>query len=86
MSQPSAGGGVLREWTTRSGHVISSHAGQLLISADTTTAAARSVTSGPGMPNLLGRFARSVRTAVAEQGWQSISVDNPARAFQLRAH
>jgi len=61
------------------------HAGQLLIGADTTTAAARSVTSGPGMPNLLGRFARSVRTAVAEQGWQSISVDNPARAFQLRA-
>ncbi len=62
------------------------HAGQLLIGADTTTAAARSVTSGPGMPNLLGRFARSVRTAVAEQGWQSISVDNPARAFKLRAH
>jgi len=60
------------------------HGEQVLVGGDTTTAAARSVTSGPGMPNLLGRFAQSVRRLVGDDAWPAITVANPARAFTLR--
>ncbi len=59
------------------------HGEQVLVGGDTTTAAARSVTSGPGMPNLLGRFAQSVRRLVGDDAWPAITVANPARAFTL---
>ncbi|MGI8868435.1 MAG: hypothetical protein ACR2F6_06190 [Mycobacteriales bacterium] len=60
------------------------HSEQVLVGGDTTTAAARSVTSGPGMPNLLDRFAQSVRRLVGDDAWLAITVANPARAFTLR--
>jgi hypothetical protein len=50
----------------------------------TTTAAVRSVTAGPGMPGLLTSFGRSIRTVIGLDGWNAITVSNPARAFSLR--
>jgi len=61
------------------------HAGQLLIGGDTTTAAARSVTSGPGMPGLLNRFGAGLRNRVGADVYHAITVANPARAFTLAA-
>jgi predicted metal-dependent phosphotriesterase family hydrolase len=60
------------------------HLGQLLVGGDTTTAAARSVTSGPGLPGLLQRFRHTVLGRIGEAAWETITVANPARAFALR--
>ncbi len=61
------------------------HGDQLLIGADTTTAAARSVTSGPGMPGLLTRFGRGLSRRLGADAYRAIVVANPARAFAARA-
>ena len=60
------------------------HVGQLLIGGDTTTAAARSVTAGPGMSALLNGFGRRLRPLLGDPAWHSITVGNPARAFAFR--
>ena len=61
------------------------HTHQLLIGGDTTTAAARSVTSGPGMPGLLTRFGNALRKRLGEQAYYALVITNPARAFRARA-
>ena len=58
------------------------HLDRLLAGGD--TAAARSVTAGPGMPGLLASFGRSIRTVIGLDDWNAITVSNPARAFSLR--
>jgi phosphotriesterase-related protein len=60
------------------------HLDQLLIGGDTTTAAARSVTSGPGMPGLLREFHQSIVRRIGAPAGQAITVTNPARAFARR--
>ncbi|WP_045073168.1 hypothetical protein [Psychromicrobium lacuslunae] len=60
------------------------HHSQLLLGGDTTTAEARSVNSGPGMPALLTTTGQRIRRLLGETLWQAIFVDNPARAFSLR--
>jgi phosphotriesterase-related protein len=60
------------------------HLDQILVGGDTTTAAARSVTSGPGMPGLLTHFRQPVIRRVGEDAWDAITVANPARALTLR--
>jgi predicted metal-dependent phosphotriesterase family hydrolase len=57
------------------------HLDQVLVGGDTTTADARSVTSGPGMPGLLTRFGRAVRQRIGDPAWTAIVEANPARAF-----
>lgn len=47
------------------------HLGQILVGGDTTTAAARSVTGGPGMPGLLNRFGRRIGGSAARPGRRS---------------
>lgn len=59
------------------------HLDQLLVGGDTTTAAARSVTAGPGMPGLLHGFGRRIRQQIGETGLRAITVTNPARAFAV---
>ncbi|MFI8189336.1 phosphotriesterase [Streptomyces sp. NPDC085946] len=54
---------------------------RLLLGGDTTTAAARSVTGGPGMPYLLRRVRPRLALAVGEELVRRILVDNPGRAF-----
>ncbi|RNI23284.1 phosphotriesterase family protein [Flexivirga caeni] len=60
------------------------HGDQLLIGGDTTTAAARSVTAGPGMPHLLTRFGADLRLEIGDEAYDAITVANPRRAFALR--
>ncbi len=60
------------------------HLDQILIEGDTTTAAARSVNSGPGMPGLLVRFGKALLQRIGEDAWGAITVANPARAFTFR--
>jgi phosphotriesterase-related protein len=60
------------------------HIGQLLIGGDTTTATARSVVAGPGMPALLTRFGRSLGNRIGTEALHAVLVDNPARAFAIR--
>ncbi|NYE94110.1 phosphotriesterase-related protein [Psychromicrobium silvestre] len=60
------------------------HLPQLLLGGDTTTAAARSVTSGPGMPALLSVTGQRIARLLGTEAWQKISVGNPSRAFALR--
>jgi hypothetical protein len=36
------------------------------------------------MPGLLTSFGRSIRTVIGLDGWNAITVSNPARAFSLR--
>ncbi|WP_353650227.1 phosphotriesterase [Nakamurella sp. A5-74] len=57
------------------------HLGQLLLGGDTTTAAARSVDSGPGMPALLTRTAGAIGEALGPSAVQAILVENPMSAF-----
>lgn len=57
---------------------------QLLIGGDTTSAGARSVTSGPGMPGLLTRFGNELRRGIGVDAYRAIAVTNAARAFTLR--
>ncbi|MFG3100911.1 phosphotriesterase [Streptomyces sp. NPDC048182] len=54
---------------------------RLLLGGDTTTAAARSVSGGPGMPHLLRRVAPRLARAVGEETVRHILTTNPARAF-----
>ncbi|MEU0110000.1 phosphotriesterase [Streptomyces sp. NPDC006251] len=56
---------------------------RLLLGADTTTAAARSVDGGPGMPYLLRRVRPRLVQAVGEELVGRILVDNPGRAFAV---
>ncbi|MFF8669661.1 phosphotriesterase [Streptomyces sp. NPDC015242] len=54
---------------------------RLLLGADTTTAAARSVDGGPGMPHLLRRVRPRLVHAVGEDLVRRILTENPGRAF-----
>ncbi|MER5831197.1 phosphotriesterase [Streptomyces sp. NPDC002130] len=54
---------------------------RLLLGADTTTAAARSVDGGPGMPYLLRRVRPRLVHAVGEELVSRILTENPGRAF-----
>ncbi len=56
---------------------------RLLLGGDTTTAAARSVDGGPGMPYLLRRVAPRLALAVGEELVRRILTENPARAFAV---
>ncbi|MEU0724127.1 phosphotriesterase [Streptomyces sp. NPDC006140] len=56
---------------------------RLLLGADTTTAAARSVDGGPGMPYLLRRVRPQLVQAVGEELVGRVLVDNPGRAFAV---
>ncbi|MET7654546.1 phosphotriesterase [Streptomyces sp. NPDC005486] len=54
---------------------------RLLLGGDTTTAAARSVDGGPGMPYLLRRVRPRLALAVGEELVTRILAENPGRAF-----
>ncbi|MCX3290223.1 phosphotriesterase [Streptomyces sp. NEAU-H22] len=54
---------------------------RVLLGADTTTAAARSVDGGPGMPYLLRRVRPRLVHAVGEELVERILTQNPGRAF-----
>lgn len=54
---------------------------RLLLGGDTTTAEARSVDGGPGMPHLLRRVSPLLRIAVGEEPVRQILTVNPGRAF-----
>ncbi|MFJ1811461.1 MULTISPECIES: phosphotriesterase [unclassified Streptomyces] len=54
---------------------------RLLLGGDTTTAAARSVDGGPGMPYLLRRVRPRLVLAVGEELVTRILAENPGRAF-----
>ncbi|MFJ7333030.1 phosphotriesterase [Streptomyces sp. NPDC101110] len=54
---------------------------RVLLGADTTTAAARSVDGGPGMPYLLRRVRPRLAHAVGEELVGRILTENPGRAF-----
>ncbi|MFF9807887.1 phosphotriesterase [Streptomyces coeruleorubidus] len=56
---------------------------RLLLGADTTTAAARSVGGGPGMPYLLRRVRPRLVDAVGEDLVGRILTENPGRAFAV---
>ncbi|MEU2270403.1 phosphotriesterase [Streptomyces olindensis] len=56
---------------------------RLLLGADTTTAAARSVDGGPGMPYLLRRVRPRLAQAVGEELVGRILTENPGRAFAV---
>lgn len=56
---------------------------RLLLGADTTTAAARSVGGGPGMPYLLRRVRPRLVHAVGEDLVRRILTENPGRAFAV---
>ncbi|MBZ4320485.1 phosphotriesterase family protein [Streptomyces huiliensis] len=60
------------------------HAGQLLLGGDTTTAAARSVDGGPGMPYLLRVLRPRLAREFGEDFVTGLFVHNPGRAFALR--
>ncbi|MGA5140190.1 phosphotriesterase family protein [Streptomyces azureus] len=59
---------------------------RLLLGADTTTAAARSVGGGPGMPYLLRRVRPRLVHAVGEDLVGRILTENPGRAFAVEWH
>lgn len=61
--------------------VDAGHADQLLLGGDTTTAAARSVNGGPGMPYLLRRLRPRLELAVGADVVHRILTANPARAL-----
>ncbi|MEV6167028.1 phosphotriesterase [Streptomyces sp. NPDC051954] len=54
---------------------------RILLGGDTTTAAARSVNGGPGMPCLLRRVRPRLEVALGAELVVRILTDNPARAF-----
>ncbi|MGX1564081.1 phosphotriesterase family protein [Streptomyces sp. NPDC055506] len=56
---------------------------RVLLGADTTTAAARSVGGGPGMPYLLRRVRPRLVQAVGEDLVERILTENPGRAFAV---
>jgi phosphotriesterase-related protein len=59
------------------------HGDQLLLGGDTTTAEARAVTGGPGMPYLLRRLRPALQRELGEETATRLFVTNPARAFQV---
>ncbi|MFD4633599.1 phosphotriesterase [Streptomyces sp. NPDC058284] len=54
---------------------------RILLGGDTTTAGARSVNGGPGMPHLLRRVRPRLQIAVGEELVEQILTVNPGRAF-----
>jgi phosphotriesterase-related protein len=58
-------------------------ADRLLLGGDTTTAAARSVAGGPGMPYLLRRVRPGLAVALGTELVTRVLVDNPGRAFAV---
>ncbi|TCR11469.1 phosphotriesterase [Streptomyces sp. BK205] len=59
------------------------HGDRLLLGGDTTTAAARSVNGGPGMPYLLRRVRPRLAVELGEEAVRRILIDNPGRAFAV---
>ncbi|MER5303543.1 phosphotriesterase [Streptomyces lasiicapitis] len=59
------------------------HSDQLLLGGDTTTAAARSVNGGPGMPHLLRRVRPRLARAVGEELADRMVTVNAGRAFAV---
>ncbi|MFZ3555472.1 MULTISPECIES: phosphotriesterase family protein [unclassified Streptomyces] len=59
------------------------HLDRLLLGGDTTTAGARSVTGGPGMPYLLRRIRPRLEAVLGEGAVERILVTNPAQAFSV---
>ncbi|WP_193511283.1 phosphotriesterase family protein [Streptomyces griseoloalbus] len=57
--------------------------GRLLLGCDTTTATARSVDGGPGMPYLLDRLRPRLAQAVGAEAVDRILTGNPGRAFAV---
>ncbi|MFF3906666.1 phosphotriesterase [Streptomyces sp. NPDC001848] len=56
---------------------------RLLLGADTTTAAARSVDGGPGMPYLLRRVRPRLEATLGKDLVDGVFIDNPGRAFAV---
>ncbi|MEU3842840.1 phosphotriesterase [Streptomyces sp. NPDC028635] len=56
---------------------------RLLLGGDTTTAAARSVNGGPGMPYLLRRVWPRLAAVLGEEPVTRMLTENPARAFAV---
>lgn len=56
---------------------------RLLLGGDTTTAGARSVSGGPGMPYLLRRVRPRLELALGKELLDRVLVDNPGRAFAV---
>ncbi|MFF1449214.1 phosphotriesterase [Streptomyces sp. NPDC058274] len=56
---------------------------RLLLGGDTTTAAARSVNGGPGMPYLLRRIRPRLELALGKPLVDRILTENPGRAFSV---
>ncbi|MGW3414208.1 phosphotriesterase family protein [Streptomyces sp. NPDC000888] len=59
------------------------HRDRLLLGGDTTTAAARSVNGGPGMPYLLRRLRPRLELALGEGLVEQMLTVNPGRAFAV---
>ncbi|NEA98622.1 phosphotriesterase [Streptomyces sp. SID13726] len=59
------------------------HGDRLLLGGDTTTASARSVDGGPGMPYLLRRVRPRLAAELGEELVRRILTDNPGRAFAV---
>lgn len=59
------------------------YGGRLLLGGDTTTAAARSVNGGPGMPYLLRRVRPRLVADLGEELVRRILTDNPGRALAV---
>jgi 5-phospho-D-xylono-1,4-lactonase len=59
------------------------HGDRLLLGGDTTTAAARSVNGGPGMPYLLRQVRPRLVVELGEEPVGHILVDNPGRALAV---
>ncbi|MFJ6751742.1 MULTISPECIES: phosphotriesterase [unclassified Streptomyces] len=57
------------------------HGERILLGGDTTTAAARSVNGGPGMPHLLRRHRARLELTLGEDLVTQFLTANPARAF-----
>lgn len=59
------------------------YADRLLLGGDTTTAGARSVSGGPGMPYLLRRVRPRLEASLGKETVERILVHNPAQAFTV---
>nr|WP_203644528.1 phosphotriesterase [Streptomyces sp. SID14478] len=59
-------------------------ADRLLLGGDTTTAGARSVSGGPGMPYLLRRVRPRLEATLGKEMVERVLVANPAEAFAVR--
>ncbi|GGL86247.1 phosphotriesterase [Streptomyces fumigatiscleroticus] len=59
------------------------HGDRLLLGGDTTTAGARSVNGGPGMPYLLRRVRPRLEAALGRDLVRRVLTENPGRAFAV---